>query len=236
MAYLNMKKSPSLLSWIFLVFIGVTPLMLWHCSDPCKCPGFSDVSAHMMSFFPYHEGNYFIYRLKQDTTVRDTVTCSGVIQGLNGCDHNDTRTGTSACTKFYITRLHHSNKTYFPHYWDSTIASVEEFDISAEGFETLYCQRVLKANGSGSARDMLFFPYELGKKPFNDQSKYILIKDSFETSVGQNIFKNCILAKYTWDIVEGNRDFDSLYFCPDVGIVKYNDDFMTWELIEYHIK
>ena len=129
------KHLPFLQTSILLLGIILSGLLQSCGHGKCHCDddygGYSDVSDKMKSFFPYKEGSYYVFRLKQDPSVLDTCTCGTGTEVLeNGCNSNDTRNNAQICSYYYNSGLIHSNKAYFPHYGDSTSGAVEELDIT----------------------------------------------------------------------------------------------------------
>ncbi|MFT5723611.1 MAG: hypothetical protein ACI9JN_000726 [Bacteroidia bacterium] len=203
-------------------------LIVGSCGDdPCKCASLQNVSDELMSYFPVQQGSYYIYPLSTDNIVIDTLLCTSFKQESNSCDHNDTRTNTARCSNFHIGWFQHYNAEYFPHPHDSSKAGVDDLVLKILDREYATLTRAIANDIPPQTVDVLFFPYEKGVKPFNDQSPYVIDKDQIGLTIGDSLYKNCVRSIYMQEKAEGLRTLDSIYFCPNIGIVQYQDDLNT---------
>ena len=70
-------------------------LLLWLITNasscrtdpPCNCKSYADISEEMKAYVNFQKGDYWVYRLKQDTTVIDTLYCDGLEKRENNCGH-----------------------------------------------------------------------------------------------------------------------------------------------------
>jgi hypothetical protein len=201
----------------------------------------------MKAYINFQKGDYWVYRLKQDTTVIDTLFCDQMEKRENECGYHNKIDGNAiACSYLYRLALIHSNADSFPHdnlktgqggaeVFTAKIGLIKEvFEVT-----TRKIQRV-GADGAATGGPIFWLPFNVGEK-YTKTSFYQIAGQNIDVSIVDNIYRNCTLTKYKphyqWEV--GKRTLDSIYLSPGIGIVKYNLDttnIQTWELIKYQIK
>jgi hypothetical protein len=201
----------------------------------------------MKAYVNFQKGDYWVYRLKQDTTVVDTLFCDRLEKRENDCGHDISDGNAVSCSYLYRLALIHSNSDSFPH------INLKPGQGGAEVFTAKIClpnevfeldsraiRKVSAADGHAAGGPILWFPYYVGEK-YTKTSFYQIAGQNIELRVADNLFKNCTLTKFQsyYKVEVGKRTLDSIYLSPGIGIVKYNLDttgYQTWELIKYQIK
>ncbi len=213
---------------------------------PCDCKGYADISNEMKAYVNFQKGDYWVYRLKQDTTVVDTLYCDRLEKRENDCGSQMTDGNAIACSYLYRLALIHSNADSFPH------SNLKPGQGGAEVFTAkvgstkevleITTRKILKVGTDGHAAGgpIFWLPFNVGEK-YTKTEFYQIAGQNLDVGVADNLFRNCILTRFQsyYDVEVGKRTLDSIYLSPGIGIVKYNLDttgYQTWELIKYQIK
>jgi hypothetical protein len=200
-----------------------------------KCEAFRDLSDSIKAYAPYQEGNYWVYQLQSDTTIKDTLTCIGRFDFENDLDDDNSYGGADACTKLYEGILEHSNHSKFKLGWDTTKMGREEIKVYSGHWEMMRISRNIFPNNSGG--DFFWYPNYIGTTP-DPEYGYKIVKNDTNLTIGQQQYEKVSLSIFPNDEVKqkfGNY-LDSIYLVSGIGIIQYKDDDDVWQLIDYNIQ
>ncbi len=234
-----MKKATLYLSVPLFWFLTNASSCKDRTDFPCDCQSYNDISEEMKAFINFKKGDYWVYRLKQDTTVIDTMFCDRLERRENNCGHLIENPNANACSYFYTLVLIHSNSDSFPHVNQKPNQKGAEVITTGRSGSYDFFSLAMENANSGSGNNHIFdLPYILNVKRFK-VSDYKIISDNINLELHGNNFQKSILIKfdpyYKW---AGRNFMDSIYLSPGKGIVKYNLDTtgtQTWELIKYKL-
>jgi hypothetical protein len=200
---------------------------------PCACTEFQDISEEMKGYVDFSQGDYWVYQLKQDTDIRDTLTCTNKRILDNKCASSQIISGNAnPCSKIYRLSLTHSNVNYFPHYTiDATEPGVEQINVEVyPNYNNYSLERELP---NKSSYETLF------NTPYYDPNFVLSNKDQMKAKIVNSITINQkpyseILLSELNDFMQTSEFVDSLFIKSSIGIVSYkNEPNQTWELLKY---
>lgn len=221
-----------------LILLSLCILFFGCGDDTCKCERLSDVSEEFRTYLPLSVGNFFVYQLKGDTTVKDTLTCTKTVVNDVPCPEDNTRSGfISGCSKTYHARLEHSNVEYFPSKGGAFTytSGVELVEFAVFGREYLRFDRIMQWATAADKFSLLYTNYDFGVAPDSTYGVYIIGSDNLGLKINDQDYKDCILSIKPPTVVDDLRILDSMYFCKKIGIVQYKDDDDTWQLTDYFV-
>lgn len=196
----------------------------------CSCDNsYKKIPEDVKSWFWFGIGSQWIYQLKEDTTIRDTITlvARGDHESNKFCD-NDVSIA-EGCSEILTSILQHSNARFFPKTLVDTVHPGEETIIAYTphgGGEFISFQRT---NCSGS---ILGFPIDLngyyGRYTLKDTlGVYYLRNKSYSNTIHSVGIGN-----------DGTPEACEVWWAKGIGLLKISNHVSqeTWELIQYEIK
>jgi len=196
-----------------------------RCDTP-DCETINKIDPEFARFWDFGYGSYWVYNLKSDTTVLDTLSLEADILKTNGSCPPFDYFGPS-CTKFYGKRLFHRNKKYFNSI-DTQFNG--QFYIRVEG-NIHWITLVSTSNSKYRGLEVVNFSF----KPYPNTEMQLI--DTFPIVFNKTSYDNVAHLQTTLDTSIRKFIYTNQWWSKDIGLIKFStSDGLEWELKNYQIK
>lgn len=226
---MNLLRIASNKGWLITSFLIIIVLNACNSKD-CDCDNsFKKVPEKVKEWFWFNEGSQWIYQLKEDTTVKDTLTLihRNDLKSNKFCSSDFSN--AVACSEILTTALQHSNGKHFPRTTKDSINAGKSEIIAYTPHGGGEFLKLIWYEMTGS---FLGFPLTLEE----NYDRYTLKDTMSNFSLVGNTYANVIYSEGIG--YDGSPKGAEIWWAKDVGLLKIrnNIDSITWELIDYKIK
>jgi hypothetical protein len=206
-------------AFILFLFTLFFPGCCKDCGCNCDKSGIKQNTDLLISDWYFHqEGSFWVYRLKQDTTVIDKVSLTSKSTYSEGSHCF----GEPSCTEVHVVNYKHSNTIYFPGWIDSSNTS--EFKVMG------YYGNTIEFAGTYNTRELLQIP---AKK--NDENHNYRINDIYEEfELHGHTFENVFHLIRLDSRENSSLNVEEIIFNQKNGIICITSEGLTWELIDFN--